>query len=108
MAWLIKSGEKYWHPSKGWVSNPNEAEQLTEAEKDSRKAIPRLAEWVQLPRYNHMFTVAFECTSLDEDGEHITPDMLRRALLKRIINLDEDGAWLEAVGCPDDTYEEEE
>lgn len=101
MTWLIKSGAKYWHPARGWVLNPNEAQQHD----NNLGPLPRLAEWVEVKRYNHMFCVAFECISLGEDGMDVTPEMLRRALLQRIINLDEDNAWLEAVGCPDDTYE---
>ena len=109
MPWLLKSGARsYWHPARGWISNPNEAEQLTDAEKESRAAIPRLAKWVKLTRHNHMFTLAFECMSFNENGDDVTPDMLRAALLKRIINLDEDQAWIEAVGAPDDSFEEDD
>lgn len=104
MPYLLKHGTSYWHTTHGWVSSPNEATQFTQKERDNQKFIPHFAEWVQLPRFNHMFGVAFEVVSFGDDGEDVTPDMLRRALLQRIINLDEDRAWLEAVGAPDDTY----
>lgn len=61
-----------------------------------------------MPRYNHAYTVAFSLNSDHPDGEDVTPEMLRVALLRRIIQLDEDGEWEEAVGAPYDTYENEE
>jgi len=48
-------------------------------------------------RYNHAVDIAFEVISNDEQGEDITPDMLRKALQKRVKNLDETNTWLEAI-----------
>lgn len=56
-------------------------------------------------RYNHAFTVAFEVESDHESGEDVTQDMLRTALLRRMDTLDEENSWVEATGCPFDTYE---
>lgn len=60
-----------------------------------------------MPRYNHMFDVGFSLESDKEDASDVTTDMLRTALLKRIIALDAtpDGLeWSEACGLCD-TYE---
>lgn len=63
-----------------------------------------------MPKFNHAFTLAFSLVSGDENGEDVTPQMLRTALLKRIVDLDESrpdqGEWIEAVGPPYDTHEE--
>lgn len=48
-------------------------------------------------KYNHAVDLAFEVISNDEQGEDITPDMLRAALKNRIENLDRNNEWLEAV-----------
>lgn len=61
-------------------------------------------------RYNHMVTVAFTVHSGAQDGSDFTPAMLREAMLTRIKDLDNSPKgqeWLEAVGAPVDTYEEE-
>lgn len=58
------------------------------------------------PRYNHMFDVAFSLESFEEDASDVTPNMLRAALLKRILLLDEtlnQSEWMEACGLSD-TY----
>lgn len=60
-----------------------------------------------MPRYNHMFDIAFSLESDDCDAKDVTPAMLRAALLKRIDTLDASGEWLEARGLCD-TYEVEE
>lgn len=107
-AYLLKSSNgSYWNSQRGWTDKIR-ATHHTEAEKEARSPAPATAEWVKVRTYNHMFTLAFECVSLDEDAEDITPDQLRAALLRRIIDLDEGEAWLEATGGPDDTYEEDE
>jgi hypothetical protein len=54
--------------------------------------------------FNHMYDLAFEVISTDESGADVTPDMLRHALLRRIISLDEDKEWLNATSICD-TYE---
>jgi len=56
-------------------------------------------------KYNHAVDIAFEVISNDEQGEDITPDMLRAALKKRIENLDKNNEWLEAIDIFD-TMEE--
>jgi hypothetical protein len=61
-----------------------------------------------MPRFNHMVTLAFEVISDREDGEDVTPEMLRHALLRRMIGLDEDKAWEEACLPIEDTYEMED
>ncbi len=58
-----------------------------------------------MPKYNHAFDVAFSLVSNDPDGNDITPDMLKAALLKRISDLDAAEEWKEACGSPWDTYE---
>lgn len=58
-------------------------------------------------KFNHALTLAFEAISERKDGDDLTPAMLRAALMRRIIQLDEEGAWLEACLAPFDTYEME-
>ena len=48
-------------------------------------------------KYSHAVDIAFEVISNDEQGEDVTPDMLRAALKKRIENLNKTNTWLEAV-----------
>jgi len=59
-----------------------------------------------MERYNHMFTVAFEVVSNQEDGEDVTGAMLRKAILKRLDSIG-DEELEHACGAPDDTYKEE-
>lgn len=56
--------------------------------------------------YNHMFTLAFsvETPRSGREGDEVTADELKAALLGRIQDLDENHEWLEATGAPDDTY----
>jgi len=59
--------------------------------------------------YNHAYTIAFELSgSTDPDGDDVTAEQLREALMRRIENLDSAGdlEWLEAAGAPYDSYEE--
>ena len=58
-------------------------------------------------RYNHLVALAFEVVSDDQSGEDFTPTMLRAALLRRIASLDAGNDWVEAIGLPYDTYEED-
>jgi hypothetical protein len=62
-----------------------------------------------MPKYNHAFDIAFSVISDDPEGLDVTPDMFRAALLRRIIQLDEEavGGWVQACGAPFDTYVEE-
>lgn len=57
-----------------------------------------------MPVYNHAFTLAFQLKSNDPDGEDVTEQMLREALLKRVAEMDENGLWEESVGAPFDSY----
>lgn len=59
-----------------------------------------------MTQFNHMYDLAFEVISNDENGDDVTPDMLRHALLRRIIGLDEDREWLNATSICD-SYEVE-
>jgi len=68
-------------------------------------AKPKQAQPDAKPVYNHAFTLAFQLKSNDPDGEDVTEQMLRAALLKRLDELDEHEQWDEAVGAPFDTYE---
>lgn len=64
---------------------------------------------MSFPTYNHAFTIAFELSgSTDPDGDDVTAEDLRSALLKRIEDLDSAGDfdWLEAAGAPYDSYKE--
>ncbi|ARK07583.1 hypothetical protein LAV_00208 [Sphingobium phage Lacusarx] len=56
-------------------------------------------------KYNHALDIGFEVISADANGEDITPEMLKTALLRRIDELDREGTWIEATGKPFDTYE---
>ena len=58
-------------------------------------------------KYNHAVSLAFEVVSDDPNGEDFTPAILREALLKRMVNLDIGNEWVEAVGLPYDTHEED-
>lgn len=60
-----------------------------------------------MTKYNHAFDVAFIVISEKEDATDVTPMMLAVALNKRIASLLNDDEFLEAVGCPFDTYEME-
>jgi hypothetical protein len=57
-----------------------------------------------MPKFNHLFEMAFSLDSDSEDASDVTPAMLRDALLRRIADLDQNADWLEACGCCD-TYE---
>ena len=59
-------------------------------------------------KYNHAVTLAFEVISDDPNGEDFTPAILREALLRRMVNLDIGNEWVEAIGAPHDTHEEDE
>ncbi|WP_075881831.1 hypothetical protein [Vreelandella massiliensis] len=56
--------------------------------------------------FNHLFSIAFSLNSYAEDGNDITPAQIRRALLERLASVD-DSELLEAIGAPEDTYEED-
>ena len=56
--------------------------------------------------YNHACDLAFEVLSNDEQGNDITPEMLRAALKKRVNELDRTNTWREAIDIFD-TMEDE-
>ena len=58
-----------------------------------------------MPVFNHAYSIAFEVLSSHPEGEDVTADMLRAALLRRVANLNAN-EWLEACGTPYDTHEE--
>lgn len=58
-------------------------------------------------RYNHAFTIAFECHSNAERGDDVTGAQLRNALLRRLRRIS-DEEMIEACGLPYDTFEEED
>lgn len=53
-------------------------------------------------RFNHAYTIAFEVLSDDENGEDVSAAKLRRALRKRLRELN-DKEMIEACGAPFDT-----
>lgn len=60
--------------------------------------------------YNHAFSLCFSVSrSRCPEGSDVTAEQLRRSLDSRVADLDSEGnlAWLEAVGAPEDTYEED-
>jgi hypothetical protein len=59
-------------------------------------------------KYNHAVALGFDVISEDPDGEDFTPAMLKEALLQRMASLDIGNEWVEAIGAPYDTYEENE
>ena len=66
-----------------------------------------------MPKYNHMYSIAFSVVSDDPDGNDVTAPMLFCALMGRLRRMMESGQnWeaemLEGCGCPEDTYEEDD
>lgn len=63
-----------------------------------------------MAKFSHMYTIAFSLISATQDDSDVSPDMVRDALQERMRDLDRStggGEWLEAIGAPDDTYQEE-
>lgn len=63
-----------------------------------------------MPKFNHAVSIAFSVISDDPEGEDFTPAMLKAALEARIRDLDnspKQSEWIEAIGAPFDSYEEE-
>lgn len=58
-------------------------------------------------KYNHAVDIAFPVISNHPNGEDITSEMFREALLKRIKQLDKDDEWDEVAltSAPFDTHE---
>lgn len=60
-----------------------------------------------MEKYNHAFTFNFSINSNHEDGQDITADEFRAAIIDAVKNID-DASLLENCGMPFDTYENEE
>tara|TARA_R110000782_G_scaffold116008_1_gene206034 strand:- start:262 stop:480 length:219 start_codon:yes stop_codon:yes gene_type:complete len=62
-----------------------------------------------MPKYNHMYTIAFEVSgSTTDTGEDVTEIQLLAALRKRANDLERSkGEIIEATGWPEDSYEED-
>jgi hypothetical protein len=58
-------------------------------------------------KYSHVFAIRFTAITDDVAGENITPEELRIAILTRLVALPDD-ELIEAVGCPEDTAEEDD
>ena len=59
-----------------------------------------------MPKFNHMFDIAFALESSDVHAKDVTPDMLKAALLYRIESMSE-SEWFDACSLCD-SYELEE
>lgn len=59
-------------------------------------------------KYNHAFSIGFGLISEHPTGDDVTAEQLLEALISRAKSAYESGELLEAVGCPFDTYEEEQ
>jgi hypothetical protein len=55
--------------------------------------------------YNHAYSIAFSVVSKHPEGDDITPQQFRHAILKSLAALVDD-ELMEALGAPFDTYEE--
>jgi len=49
-----------------------------------------------IKKYSHMYDVAFEVISNHPEGEDVTPEMIKKALISRITDLDKHNEWIEA------------
>ncbi len=58
-------------------------------------------------RFNHAFCLGFSVVTSDPSGAQINPALIRQAILKRLAALP-DAELQEAIGLPEDTYEEPE
>ena len=59
--------------------------------------------------YNHLYAITFTMDqSEDPEGklENVAPSDIRKAIMERLWNLKDD-ELVEAIGAPEDTYEEE-
>lgn len=55
--------------------------------------------------YSHIYDIGFLVISHEEDASDVTPDMIRAALIRRLLDLEEDRHLLEAVSWDDNTIE---
>ena len=61
-----------------------------------------------MKKYNHAYTLAFSLNSNDKEGDDVTSEDLIKALLARIEGLKKEGEIICAIGCPFDTYENQQ
>lgn len=67
-----------------------------------------------MPKFNHMYTIAFTVDSFRKDAEDVTAAMLTAAILKRVSEIivpqpnNPTPEIIEACGGPDDTYQYDE
>jgi len=50
----------------------------------------------KIKKYSHMYDVAFEVISNHPEGKDVTPEMIKKALISRITDLDKHNEWIEA------------
>ena len=56
-------------------------------------------------KFNHMFTIAYTLESPSPNGDDVEEHEHVSAILKRVTALLDNNELLEAVGCPDDSFE---
>ena len=56
-------------------------------------------------RFSHQFVICYSIESDDRDGEDITPEQHRDAIIARVHQAMRDDEMLEAVGPPADTLD---
>lgn len=61
-----------------------------------------------MPRFSHVYEIAFTVVSEKEDGSDVTAEMVRGAIARRVQELPNDELVNEAIAGPGDTYEIEE
>ena len=49
-----------------------------------------------IKKYSHMYDVAFEVISNHPEGKDVTSEMIKKALISRITDLDKHNEWIEA------------
>lgn len=58
-----------------------------------------------MPKYNHLFSIAFSVVSNEEDASDVTDTMLHRAIAKRLYDLQGEFDMVNACNNEQDTYE---
>jgi hypothetical protein len=58
-----------------------------------------------MPKFDHVYVLAFTVISDTPDASDVTPDMFKAALQSRARDLELTNEWEEAVGDPYDTCE---
>jgi hypothetical protein len=60
-----------------------------------------------MKKYNHLFTLAFSVNSDRDKEAPVDPAEIMEAICLRVIDIEKNGEWDEAIGLPADTYENE-